>query len=238
MDKFDMARNKKSKEEPQYLSVAEFAKAVRYKPRQIRRLIKSGEVVATRGEERRKWQIHQSEVPRFRGEPQLIQEQAAKSEPEAKQESPPIKQARHARLRDERTFRKSDSIINEEGLLSFLVRLELHNTYLGSTLKKLKEFRDLFGLETNKYVDDELTSLSDELVKTLTKLIRFLEFSFKDTGGTETINAYDDNVYIFNPQNRYLRESEQYLEELQQLSWTSRDAYEAYRAAVRKILFL
>jgi len=63
-----MARNKKNKEEPQYLSVGKFASEVGYSPRQVLRLIHAGKIRASRAKERRKWQIHRSEVSIFRGE--------------------------------------------------------------------------------------------------------------------------------------------------------------------------
>ncbi|MFC1949016.1 hypothetical protein ACFLW0_02455 [Chloroflexota bacterium] len=63
-----MPRKKKNKEESQYLSVVEFASEVGYSCRQIYRYIDTGTVIASRAPERRKWQIHRSEVNRFRGE--------------------------------------------------------------------------------------------------------------------------------------------------------------------------
>lgn len=148
----------------------------------------------------------------------------------------PTEQASQAQLHDERVFEKSDSIINEEELISFLERLEFHQDYLGSTLKKVEVFRDLFRLETNKYVNEELTSLCDELVKTLTKLILFLSFSFKGTEDIKIANSNDDTIFKFTPKNRYFREYEEYLEDLLDLKNSASEAYSSYRAAVRTIL--
>ena len=213
-----------------YYTVKECAKKLDRHPDTVYQWLRRGIIPYRRVTPHSIYEIPKSEVRRLK---KLIHERAVISEPAGKQESPPAERANQSIHHDEEIFRKSDSIINEGELLQFLDRLEFNNTYVGPTLKKVKEFRDPFWFQTNKYVDDELTGLCDELVNALTKLIRFLEFSFKAAGDTETINAYDDDVYRFNPQDRYLREREEYFEKLLQLTNTVRVGYSAYRAAVR-----
>lgn len=89
---------KKNKEELQYLGVEEFASIVGYSSRQIRRLIHTGRIRASRAPERRKWQIQRSEVSRFRGEPRLINEQSTISEVEVKQGSTPAERISQAQI--------------------------------------------------------------------------------------------------------------------------------------------
>jgi hypothetical protein len=212
--------------EKDFYTVKEFAVAYGCSPDRVYEWLRIGKIKHyERPTPHAIYRIPKTELARLKGD-------------EGTQERTPTEQASKAQLHDEKIFEKSDSIINERGLLSFLERLEFHQTYLNSTLTKVKEFRDLFRPETNKYVDGELTSLCDELVNALTKLIRFLSTFFKDTEDIRTANSHGDTIFKFTPQNRYFREYEEYLEELLKLVNTAREAYSSYRAAIRRILFV
>ncbi|MDD5095016.1 MAG: hypothetical protein PHV74_11655 [Dehalococcoidia bacterium] len=144
--------------------------------------------------------------------------------------------ASDATLHDNEIFNKSDTIINEEEIQAFLDTLELKTIYSGATLGKLTEFKELFQLEKNKYVDSELTGLCESLVRPFSKLIRFLSSFFKPDIGA--VGSQDDTVFRFNPPNCRPRQSDECYAELLDLTESVRTAYSAYRAAVRRVLFL
>lgn len=145
---------------------------------------------------------------------------------------------RSATLHDKEKFNKTDSIINEEVIQSFLDTLDFQKTYPGSTLGKLMEFKEFFLLERNKYVNAELTGLCDSLVQSIIKINRFLSSFFRPIDDVGTRDSQDDTMFKFNPQNRYSREYEEYLADLLELTNSVREAYSAYRGAVRRLLFL
>ena len=143
------------------------------------------------------------------------------------------------KIQDKELFQISDSIMNEGELESFLHDLEAEQVFWNSGVVKVAKFIGFFNTEGNRYAEPELREVCDNVCLALIELADFLvcqsqsmdtlEFTADDTkfGLSMCVDA--------DAQQSGIEVSE---ERLHSLAKSSREAYSAYRAAVKEVLSL
>ena len=143
------------------------------------------------------------------------------------------------RIQDTELFQISDSMMNEGELESFLHNLEAEQIFWNSGVVGVTKFIGFFTTESNRYADPGLREVCDNVCLALIELADFLvcqsqsmdtlEFTADDTkfGLSMCVDADTQQSGI-----------EVSKERLNSLAKASREAYAAYRAAVKEALSL
>ena len=143
------------------------------------------------------------------------------------------------RIQDTELFQISDSMMNEGELESFLHNLEAEQIFWNSGVVGVTKFIGFFTTESNRYADPGLREACDNMCRALIELADFLvcqaqsmdtlEFTADDTkfGLSMCVDADAQQSGI-----------EVSKERLNSLAKASREAYAAYRAAVKETLSL
>ena len=143
------------------------------------------------------------------------------------------------KIQDKELFKISGSIMNEGGLESFLRDLEAEQVFWNSGVVGVTKFIGFFTTESNRYTEPRLREVCDSMCCALIELADFLvcqsqsmdtlEFTADDTkfGLSMCVDA--------DTQQSGIELSE---ERLHSLAKASREAYAAYRAAVKETLSL
>jgi excisionase family DNA binding protein len=228
------------------LGVPEVAKELSYSERSIREMLNRGDIKATRLRPGGKWLITREDLDNYKAdrglEPALVRtESDTRIEGQLFKQDPLVAEAR--RKRDERIFKDSDAIMSERDLLGLRVGegvLEGRSSSIHSQSPKLLNFIYHFMPQSNKYLSRELYDLTETLCNSLEALVKFATDDLYYDSSPTLIRLYPD----FYPVERNTldeKRAEQYrmyVDELRKLEASAREAYKAYRIAVREILFL
>jgi len=143
------------------------------------------------------------------------------------------------KIQDKELFKISGSIMNEGGLESFLRDLEAEQVFWNSGVVGVTKFIGFFTTESNRYSERRVREACDNMCCALIELADFLvcqaqsmdtlEFTADDTkfGLSMCVDADTQHSGI-----------EVSKERLHSLAKASREAYAAYRAAVKEALSL
>jgi hypothetical protein len=143
------------------------------------------------------------------------------------------------RMPDTELFQTSDSIMNGGDLESFLHALEAEQVFWNSGVVKVTNFIGFFNTGNNQYAEPGLRESCDNMCRAFIEILDFLvcqsqsmdtlEFTTDDTkfGLSMCVDA--------DTQQSGIEVSE---ERLHSLAKASREAYVAYRAAVKETLSL
>ncbi len=195
---------KKNKKEPQYLGVKEFASEVRYSTRQIRRFIDAGSIMASRAIGRRKWQIHRSEVTKFREGPQPANEQSTISEPKVMYRNTPTEQASQAQIDPLIVKRRDGHYTKLAGIAKSLLDNDLYSvvrrgwttTRTTTSGKQSEPHQGMYILTNELGVHYELTKeqLSEKLDKNVTLTRERDDKFFRDSFSTHLKNELSEDL--------------------------------------------
>lgn len=143
------------------------------------------------------------------------------------------------KMPDTELFQISDGMMNESKLESFLHDLETEQVFWNSGVVGVTQFVGFFNTEGNHYADPGLREVCDNMCRVFIEMLDFLvcqaqsmdtlEFTADDTkfGLSMCVDA--------DVQQSGIEVSE---ERLHSLAKSSREAYAAYRAAVKETLSL
>lgn len=141
-------------------------------------------------------------------------------------------------------FEKSDAMMNEQGLEGFLWNLEMNEFCMRSQWIKVDKFLQFFNYESNRYVSRTLYELAEKVCDTLDELCKFLDdkiYPYRLGDGSDVELCLYPDYEVVGDQKLTRQEWEEqfhcYVAELKKLVLSARQAYKAYRIAIRQILF-
>ncbi|UCG09815.1 MAG: hypothetical protein JSW30_03465 [Dehalococcoidia bacterium] len=143
------------------------------------------------------------------------------------------------RMPDTELFRTSDSMMNEGGLESFLHDLETEQVFWNSGVVGVTQFIGFFNTGNNQYAEPGLREACDNMCRAFIEILDFLVCQSQSMDTLE-FTADDTKFGLSMCIDADARQSgiEVSKERLHSLAKASREAYAAYRAAVKKTLSL
>lgn len=151
------------------------------------------------------------------------------------------------RQHDIEIFQKADAIMSEKNLVGLLESLQAGHCYRDSQSSKLDEFLWFFDYESNRYVSKKLYDLAERLCDALHELGRFLWASdaFFDVprggpGNDQLFKLYPAYEIIERrgvDETEYHKQRSEYVDKLEKIVETTRQAYKDYRIHIRETLF-
>jgi integrase/recombinase XerD len=144
-------------------------------------------------------------------------------------------------MKDAKTFKTSDKILDERHLTLFLLRFQNHHEYEMNEHARLLKFFGYFSLEKRRPFSPQVKQPLEKLMQELEKLIYFLKLEFEERRGSKKTK---DILMDFAPTEVKLAHDEQgkadiiteKQTQLLKLIDGARDSYKEYRARIRTYL--
>jgi hypothetical protein len=131
------------------------------------------------------------------------------------------------RQQDEKVFRDGEAVYTQDDLRELINTIYTYYQFKGTQYSKFSKLMDFISLETNKFIDPELTIERKKLNDFLDTFKDFLDNNFQKGGSTDD----GDILYCFKTEETR-SETEAFLIEFQMVSLDVENAFKKYRKAV------
>ncbi|MFC2024423.1 helix-turn-helix domain-containing protein [Chloroflexota bacterium] len=247
--------NRYLRPEEELLDIKQLAKETKYSERQVRDMLKRGEIIGGQLRDRGKWVVTRDALNDFKEKRGLLARIGNKEPKTIIESTKSVEQNVNAAniqntqllFHEQKIFRESDDILNENRLDSLVNRLIVGIRFYEDEWQMLAKYLAFFDKVSQRYINANLRELNNRLNQAMERMLHFMEIhseivshgdprglKYKLYPGGNSERFYD---HLTNDKTRP-RAERRLGEKVDRLARECQHAYKEYRSSVRETLFL